>query len=424
MERFFIWLSGADERILSQCNRLERSERRKLAGYGTTVLVPAILGLFSMGYAVSTFSKDPRIYISAGVLWFFVVLAIDRFLCSTLYKSTVTSPQGYWIAFAFRLAFAGFIGLAVSHPLVLFLFDGTIKQQLADTRLERIESRLKQVQQLKMDAQRGPDADALATKVEYRSCLERVAEAEQSGHFGEVRDRDGNICGTSSGEPTCGTNCRNILRRIDVLDREIAHLEKSVQQRVADVSKATEGDVGDIQGRYDEERSDYLTRVNALAALEQKEPHVRTVQFFLLSFFVFLDTLLILLKATTPAGEYEEIRDSLLLEVQVTERARRDVSGAWAASGYTAVLMAERNSEAKKEEILTFVRVTNRFIKEWENQREAFDVQMSAIAQNVKQVRDDETRKTYLARLTDVRNAFNAAWGKAMTRFQEYLRGL
>src|ERR1039457_3428407 len=189
MERFLIWLSGADEKILSQCTRLPRSERRKFAGFGTTVLIPAILGLFSMGYAVSTFSKDPRIYIGAGALWFFIVLAIDRFLCATLYKSVVSRQWGYWMAFLFRLAVAGFIGLAVSHPLVLFLFDGTIKQQLADTRRAQVESRLKQVQQLKEDAQKGPDADELKKKTEYRACLERVLEAEQAGVFGEVRDR-------------------------------------------------------------------------------------------------------------------------------------------------------------------------------------------------------------------------------------------
>jgi hypothetical protein len=42
----------------------------------------------------------------------------------------------------------------------------------------------------------------------------------------------------------------------------------------------------------------------------------------------------------------------------------------------------------------------------------------------VQAVKDEETRKIYFARLADVRNAFNAAWGKAMTRFQEYLRSL
>ncbi len=260
MERFFVWLSGADERILSQCIRLPRSERRKFAGFGTMVLVPAILGLFSMGYAISTFSKDPRIYIGAGVLWFLIVLAIDRFLSSTFYKSSVGGRREYWTAFLCRLAFAGFIGLAVSHPLVLFLFDGTVKQQLADTRRAQVGSRLKQVQQLKVDAQKGPDADELKKKTEYRACLERVLEAEQAGAFGEVRDRDGSVCGTSSPEPGCGPNCRNLLRRLTVLDNEIAPLQKSIQQRVVEVGQATANDVIDIQQRYDEDRSDYLAR--------------------------------------------------------------------------------------------------------------------------------------------------------------------
>src|ERR1017187_1013465 len=424
MQRLFVWLSGADERILAQCTRLPSSERRKFAGFGTMVLIPAILGLFSMGYAIATFSKDPRIYLGAGVLWFFIVLSIDRFLSSTFYKSSVSGRRDFWTAFLFRLLFAGFIGLAVSHPLVLFLFDGTIKQKLADTRRAQIESRLKQVQELKEDAQKGPDADELKKKTEYRACLERVLEAEQAGVFGEVRDRDGSVCGTSSGEPHCGPNCRNILGRIAVLDNEIAVLRRGVQERVAKAAEATANDVTDIQQRYDEERADYIGRVNGLAALERSEPHVRVVRIFLLTFFIFLDTLLILMKATTPKGEYEEIRDSLLFEAQATEGARRHVAGAWAASGFRAVAEAEGGCDSKKEEILTFVRITNQFIKEWENERAAFDAQMSSIAHNVQAVKDEETRKIYFARLADVRNAFNAAWGKAMTRFQEYLRSL
>jgi hypothetical protein len=48
---FFVWSAGSDREIL---DRTGRSEHIKHAGYGGLVLVPAVLGLFSMMYAVST----------------------------------------------------------------------------------------------------------------------------------------------------------------------------------------------------------------------------------------------------------------------------------------------------------------------------------------------------------------------------------
>lgn len=86
MGRFFIWLSGADRVIIDQCTTMGRSERKRFAGLGALVLVPATLGFFSMMYAVSTLTSDPLVYVSAGVLWFLMVAAIDRYILSTTHN--------------------------------------------------------------------------------------------------------------------------------------------------------------------------------------------------------------------------------------------------------------------------------------------------------------------------------------------------
>jgi Domain of unknown function (DUF4407) len=422
MERLFIWLSGADDKILSMCTRLPRSERRKYAGFGMLVLIPAVCGLFSMGFVVSTFSRDPKIYVTAGALWFFIVLSIDRFLSATFYKSSMGGRWAYWTAFLFRLAFAGFIGLAVSHPLVLFLFDGSIKQKLADTRHMQIDNMLNHVQQLKENAQKGPDVDDLNKKIEDRACLSRVLEAEQSGVFGEISNGHGIVCGTSSGKRGCATNCKNLMQRISVLDKEIGMLQSRVQQRVVDIDKATANDVSDVQYVYDEKRSDYLARVNALTALERSEPQVRVIMIFLITFFLFLDTLVITLKAITPPGEYEEIRDSQLLAAQTREQAMRSVLRDPILSGFKAVAQARRGNDAKTEDILTLTSATVQLVKELNNQRAGFDAQMSAIWHDMKTASDNE-QKTYLSRLAnDMRDTFNASWRTAMSMFSEYLR--
>lgn len=418
----FVWLSGADPDILRQCTKLPKTERRKFAGFGTTVLIPATLGLFSMGYALSTFTSNPQIYIAGGVLWFFIVLAIDRFLVSTLYKSSVQPKRNFWIALSFRLLFAVFVGIAVSHPLVLFLFEKSIQKQINETERTRIDNRLKEIEALKENAQQGKAATDLEARIKTRDCLDKVLQAEQSGALkGAVTLNDGTLCGYSSGKPECGKRCENIKVQLKTINDEIANLQKSVGSDVDAVSKTTEKDIDKLK---EETSRDYPARISALAAISEKEPQIWWTESFLMLFFIFIDALLILLKGTTSMGEYEEIRDSLLFEAQVTEKAKREAVDAYATTVYKATVQAERTYDARKNEIMSLINVTNSFVKEQEKQREVFEQQMKAIAHNIKTVKDEEARRTYMARLSDLRNTFNEAWSKALTRFREYLRGL
>src|SRR5215212_451021 len=97
---------------------------------GALVLIPAVLGLFSMMYAISTIAPDPRAYILAGLVWFFIVVAIDRYLVSTIYKSSLSKGYGRVFGIFARVILAVFVGLAVSHPIVLLFFRDSLTQEL------------------------------------------------------------------------------------------------------------------------------------------------------------------------------------------------------------------------------------------------------------------------------------------------------
>lgn len=47
----FFWLAGVDSNVVE---KFSPAERTKLSGQGAIVLMPAIVGIFSMSYAVST----------------------------------------------------------------------------------------------------------------------------------------------------------------------------------------------------------------------------------------------------------------------------------------------------------------------------------------------------------------------------------
>ncbi|MDX2071341.1 MAG: DUF4407 domain-containing protein, partial [Haliscomenobacter sp.] len=110
---FFVWSAGSDREIL---DRTGRSEHVKHAGYGGLVLVPAVLGLFSMMYAVSTLTDKPFVYIGAGIVWACIVFTFDRFIVSTFRKSDSARKDLFSFLFLSRLLFSIGIGVLVSHP--------------------------------------------------------------------------------------------------------------------------------------------------------------------------------------------------------------------------------------------------------------------------------------------------------------------
>lgn len=131
---FFIWLSGASSESLSQCPAWEQ---RKYVAFGATVLVPSMFALIAASYAVSTLTKNLAVIIPITLAWAFIILSIDRALLAT-YRSF--QPKGKKLTqFGLRFLIAMLMGLTISHPLALLLFQDRIAAQVETERGEEIQ---------------------------------------------------------------------------------------------------------------------------------------------------------------------------------------------------------------------------------------------------------------------------------------------
>ena len=108
-QRFFIWCAGSDQSILEKC---PDSERTKHAGFGSLVIVPAVLAFISMSYAVSTLTENATVYFVLGTVWALIVFTFDRFIVSTFRKRKNVARDIF--SFAFSLY------LPVSSSLMIF----------------------------------------------------------------------------------------------------------------------------------------------------------------------------------------------------------------------------------------------------------------------------------------------------------------
>lgn len=139
---FFVWCAGCDRDALDLCSK---KEQIKHALFGGLVLVPAILGFFSMTYALSTTFGDVGIIypVLGGLVWAMIVFVFDRFIVSTFKKKDNILKDIFSIVFFFRLIFSIGIGITVSHPLLLLIFSETIEQEIGEMAIlekQRIDS--------------------------------------------------------------------------------------------------------------------------------------------------------------------------------------------------------------------------------------------------------------------------------------------
>ena len=125
----FLWTcAGANKRILRQC----RTDYAKYAGIGGTILFTALMAMLSGGYAIYTVFDSTIVAICFGVFWGLLIFNLDRFMVNTMYsdgthKITLDEFKGGIP----RLILAIFLGIVISAPIELRIFDDKIKHQLS-----------------------------------------------------------------------------------------------------------------------------------------------------------------------------------------------------------------------------------------------------------------------------------------------------
>ncbi|MEA3451103.1 MAG: DUF4407 domain-containing protein [Bacteroidota bacterium] len=320
IKRFFITCAGSDIETLELC---PNTEQIKHAGFGTLVLIPAIVSFFSMSYAISTLTDNLYITFSAGFFWSFIIFSIDRFIVSSLHKPAIKenttlnkkAKKNFKTGLILRIIFAGFIGVAVAHPITLLYFDYSIEDKLNDEFQEKIEQHQKQSEnKISNIRQRENKIQKQIEKTKtFRDCLIELHTAEQSGNKVKLD------CGSSSGIPGARRRADNIEERITLKNEEIKGLEsqlfeiqESINNEIIEVENKT---TNKIESFEKHSSRDYLAKTNALKRIAKTNSQTYLIQWFLMFFFIFLDILPVTLKAITKRGKYEELVDNQIHQV-------------------------------------------------------------------------------------------------------------
>lgn len=128
LNRFFWFCSGAHIPTLEKYP----SEQNKYTGIGATIFFTGLFAALSGGYAMYfVFSGNDFAVIFAivfGFLWGAAIFNMDRYIVSSINKSASTNKQ--LLQATPRILLAIMIGIVISRPIELKIFDKEIKQRL------------------------------------------------------------------------------------------------------------------------------------------------------------------------------------------------------------------------------------------------------------------------------------------------------
>lgn len=152
----FLWTcSGANKAVLRQCP----SDYAKYAGIGGTILFTALMAAFSGAYALNFVFKNVYLAMVFGLFWGALIFNLDRFIVNTMYSDGKhTISWGEIKSGLPRIIMAIFLGIVISTPLELKIFEDKIKMtveeekaKLLDQRVNKLEVSLQQIDE-KIDA--------------------------------------------------------------------------------------------------------------------------------------------------------------------------------------------------------------------------------------------------------------------------------
>lgn len=133
----FFWIcAGVNRPVIRQCP----TEWAKYAGIGGTILFTALMAMLSGGYALYTVFDDMRVAAFFGVFWGLLIFNLDRFIVNTMYsdgKATISLME--LVSGLPRIIMAIFLGIVISTPLELKIFEKEINVTIGEMKAQKIK---------------------------------------------------------------------------------------------------------------------------------------------------------------------------------------------------------------------------------------------------------------------------------------------
>ncbi len=316
LQRFFIFCSGGDTKILEECSP---GEQTKFAGIGATVFFTAVMATIAAAYALYTVFDNYITAIFFGLIWGLLIFNLDRFIVSTIKKRDSFFDE--LLQASPRILLAIIIAIVIAKPLEMKIFEKEINQVLLE---EKNTMTLENKDQLALLYT--PSIEALTSNV--ASLKKEITDKEI-----EVNELYDVYIGEAEGR--IGTELLGkgpvYQEKRDKHDAELVALQELRTTNAAKITE-TETQIATLSAEYQAKVTEtqpiidgfdgLMARVNAL----EKLPWLPS--FFIFMLFLAIETSPILAKLLSPKGAYDlklEEQESALASWVVQQKMQREV---------------------------------------------------------------------------------------------------
>lgn len=302
-QKFLILCSGGNLHILKKTP----SEWNKFAGIGGIVLFTSVFATLSAGYAMFTVFDNIWAAVGFGLLWGLMIFNLDRYIVSSIKKT------GTWwnqiLMTIPRLILATFLGIIISKPLELKIFEKEVNKQL-NTIIQRNKKQLQAEMNGRILQQSGPfDAEKKAINdkvIEYQKAYDSAAVELEKEILGTKT-------GLTSGKEGYGPNAKRKAELKEQRRLDLENYQKQVAPRIDYLDKEISKVYNNLETErtktetFEDKFNGFAARLQALDELGKNSAIIALAASFIMGLFICLEISPVLIKLISSVGPYDHL---------------------------------------------------------------------------------------------------------------------
>lgn len=324
-QKFLLVCSGANIHILKKTP----SEWNKFSGIGGIVLFTAVFATLSAGYAMFTIFDNFWASAGFGVLWGLMIFNLDRYIVSSI-KKTGTWWNQILMAIP-RLILATFLGIIISKPLELKIFEKEVNKQL-NTIIQRNKKQLQAEMNGRILQQSGPfDTE----KKEINAKIAAYKASYDSAAVELEKEILGTKTGVTSGKIGYGTNAKRKAELKEQRRQDLENYQKQMAPRLEYLDK----EVSKVYTNLETERTKtetvedkfngFAARLQALDELGKNSAIIALAATFIMGLFICLEISPVLVKLISSVGPYDYLLEKTENDFRLYSKEKIEKGNAW-----------------------------------------------------------------------------------------------
>ena len=300
-QQFLVICSGSNVHILKKTP----SEWNKFAGIGGIVLFTAVFATLSAGYAMFTIFDDIWASVGFAILWGLMIFNLDRYIVSSI-KKTGTWWNQILMAIP-RLILATFLGIIISKPLELKIFEKEVNKQL-NSIIQRNKTKLQAEMNGRILQQSGPfdteKKQIQAKTIAYQKSYDSAAvELEK-----EILGKQSSL---TSGKVGYGTNAKRKAELKEQRRQDLENYQKQIAPRLEYLDKEVSKVYTNIEKErdkteiFEDQFNGFAARLQALDELGKNSAIIGVAAAFIMGLFITLEISPVLIKLISSVGPYD-----------------------------------------------------------------------------------------------------------------------